>query len=85
MTAAVCGTGISRRQLTLTDISAGGCRLATPFGWPAGSMVVITLPTLAPCAARVLWHTASAVGLAFEQALNPLVIEGPLSPFWTRA
>lgn len=81
ITAAVCSTSIAKRRVAMTDISATGCRVETPFGWPAGSVVVVTIPTLAPRAARVLWRTPGAVGLAFDQALNPLVLEGPLSSF----
>lgn len=71
----VCSTMVTRRTTLMTDISAHGCRLETPFGWRQGSTVVLTIPSLSPRGARICWVGPSAVGLQFAQSLSWFVLD----------
>ncbi len=63
------------RAVDLTDISTRGCRVYSPFQWRPGTRLVLTIPSLAPMAVTVRWNTYAEIGLAFDKALHPSVVD----------
>lgn len=51
----------------IRDISSTGARLRVPLGFQADGNVLITAPAIGvDRRARIVWHDASSIGVAFE-------------------
>lgn len=60
--------------IEVIDLSYLGCRVALRFSLPVGEILTITLPTLAPLSARVIWTDGLSSGLAFTRPLGEPVL-----------
>ena len=61
--------------VTVTDLSARGCRILTRQRLAAGTIVWLRLPGLESWYATIVWATGAAAGLAFDRPFHPAVAE----------
>lgn len=59
----------------IRDLSRTGFRAEWPHGKNVGDRVWLTLPTLAPLAAHVVWTTGFEIGCKFETPMHPAIFE----------
>lgn len=59
----------------IRDLSRTGFRVEWPHGKTVGDRVWLTLPTLAPLAALVVWTSGFEIGCKFETPLHPAIFE----------
>lgn len=71
----IANSAMGRRPATLVDLSSQGCRIDWPFGAAVDTLVVLTIPGLAPIGARIRWTNATHIGLAFNTPLHPSVLD----------
>jgi hypothetical protein len=70
------GSGIRGRDLTVRDLSEGGCRFYDPLSqYPVGSRITIRLGPIGPIWATVRWCRDEQVGIQFDNPLYPSVLE----------
>ena len=62
-------------MIQVLDISPGGCGFRSRWPFVVGTRVWLSLPGLETWAATVVWCEDGKGGLAFENALHPLVAE----------
>ncbi len=55
------------------DLSRTGFRVEWPHGKNVGDRVWLTLPTLAPLAALVVWTSGFEIGCQFELPMHPAI------------
>jgi hypothetical protein len=69
-------TGQGSRDVTILDLSESGCRFHDRFGTLAAETpLTIKIGPVGPVAARVKWRRKEYVGLQFDSALDPAVLE----------
>lgn len=61
-------------QVTVTDLSVGGCGIRTELDFEPGARVWIRLPGLENVPARIVWSVSGAAGLAFDLPFHPAVV-----------
>lgn len=66
-------------QTLVHDLSLGGFCCSAISRLHADTICWITLPGLQSLQSRVVWWDASLVGCAFDNLLNPIVLENILS------
>ena len=66
---------LGKRKVELLDISNLGCRVACSLDVPAGTHIVLTIPSLSPIGAQVRWSRHGGLGLRFATPLHPLVLD----------
>ncbi len=59
----------------IRDLSRTGFRAEWPHGKNVGDKIWLTLPTLAPLAAHVVWTSGFEIGCKFEVAIHPAIFE----------
>lgn len=62
-----------RRTAKVSDLSHVGCRVWLVATLPVGDTVIMTLPTLAPLPARIIWSDGVSSGLLFVRPLSASV------------
>lgn len=67
--------GGGSREVTIYDLSTHGCRVRDPSLTKPGSFVSIKLGQIGPVAAIVRWQRDAFIGLKFENALYPSVLD----------
>lgn len=59
----------------IRDLSRTGFRAEWPHGKHVGDKVWLTLPTLSPLAASVVWTSGFEIGCKFETPMHPAIFE----------
>ncbi len=67
--------GSSRVDIEVVDLSATGFRFECLYGFAVGARVFLSLPSLAPLEAIVVWRKEQAYGCQFIRRLHPSVFE----------
>lgn len=67
--------GSTRATVKLVNISTSGFRLADVHFLRSGDTFLITLPSLAPKSAKVIWADGLILGCKLEGTLHPTVLE----------
>jgi hypothetical protein len=65
----------TRATVKIVNISTSGFRLAEVHFLRTGDTFMITLPTLAPQPAKVVWAEGPILGCALEVPLHPTVLQ----------
>jgi hypothetical protein len=63
--------GLDRALCRVIDLSINGARLQTYSELRAGAIIWLTLPSIGPCSARVVWAHDFEAGLEFQTPLTP--------------
>jgi hypothetical protein len=71
----ICSSAVRRVSAELVDISATGCRVATPIYLIDDCHLSVTIPGFSPFGAKVRWCRNSALGLEFTRPLHPSVVD----------
>lgn len=66
-------------QLSLHDLSAGGCRVEMIEASEPGDSVIARLPQLEPLGSTVCWAEGTTAGIRFSNAIHPAVFDLVLS------
>jgi hypothetical protein len=66
---------LDRRPAVLIELSTLGCRLELATLSAPGAMFLLSLPGLAPRAARLAWTDGYCSGFAFEAPLHIAVVD----------
>ena len=72
--ASVSGSITRRLPVTVTNISAKGCRADTPHRFYPGSFLLLSFSSLGPLGAIVTWRKEGAVGFRFVRPLDGAVL-----------
>ena len=67
--------GGSSREVTIFDLSTHGCRVQDASYAKPGTHVSIKMGSIGPVAAIVRWRRDDFIGLKFENALYPSILE----------
>ena len=67
--------GGGSREVMIYDLSTHGCRVKDNLQAKPGSFVSIKIGQIGPVAAVVRWQHDAFIGLKFENALYPSVLE----------
>lgn len=65
----------TRYMIGMHDLTAHGCRIASPERLHSGERVWVQLPSLQSLCARVKWTAAWQSGVKFERPLHPAVFD----------
>lgn len=68
-------------KVIVKDLSLSGFACEALTGMKAGTRVWLTLPGLAALQAEIMWNDGTIVGCAFNNLLNPAVLENVLARF----
>jgi hypothetical protein len=61
------------------NISAGGMMIDTAKPHPKGQLVTVTLKSIGEVSGKVAWSTATRIGIAFDEQIDPLVARTPVT------
>ena len=62
-------------DVTVTDLSVGGCGITSTVELEPGARVWIRLPGLENRPARVVWSDGDRAGLSFDMPFHPAVVD----------
>lgn len=65
-------------QVSVKDISSGGCRVEMIEPCELGDPVIARLPELEPLGSRVCWGKGRATGIQFLRTIHPAVLDALL-------
>ena len=65
----------ARGSVLLKNLTCGGARIEGINGLRLNDLVALSLPSLKPKDARVVWTVGSSAGLEFERPLHPDIFE----------